>query len=225
MANVNIIAGYFGGTGRNQILSQTLAATTETEFKVGVDSGATTTIAVLSMPTQTQILGSQSPLDQTANPALSNSGFSRLSYFGDSNPPFNSGVFDNSKPFLVRIAGVATPASNAGNTLAVILYLGATKSGTALATTAAVPQASTTTAKGFIMEAQLLWDSTSQAVTGQYWFSLPGTSGTVYSTWKTLAAAGSAVTSPAGLTFCASATWGNVAGGVVAVSEFSISQL
>lgn len=225
MAGSNVIAAYYGGTGRNQMLSQTLATGTETEFKLGNDTSVTTNIAVLSMPTQSQILGSQNPIDQAANPVNLNSGFNQLGYFGDSNPPFNSGLFDSSKPFQVRIAGLATPASNAGNTLAIILYLGTTKSGTALGTTAAVPQASTTTAKGFIMEAELLWDSTSQAVTGQYWFSLPGTSGTVYSTWKTLAAAGSAITAVSGLTFCASATWGNAVGGVVAVSEFSISRL
>ena len=224
MAGPNVIAAYYGGTARNNILSQTLATATETEFAVVTDT-ATNPIAVLSMPTQTQILGSQTPLDQATNPAVLNGGFTRISVNSDSNPPYNSGVFDNSKPFLVRICGVATPASNAGNTLAIKLYLGTTKSGTGLGTTAAVPQATTTTAKGFVLEAQLLWDSTSQAVTGQYWFSLPGTSGTVYSTWKTLAAAGSSVTAVSGLTFCASATWGNAVGGVVAVSEFSISQL
>lgn len=225
MAGSNVVAAYYGGTGRNQILSQTLATGTETEFKVGNDAASTSVIAVLSMPTQTQILGSTTPLDQAANPAVLGSGFNQAGYYGDSQPAYNSGIFDNGKPFLVRIAGVATPVSNAGNTLAIILYLGTTKAGTALGTTAAVPQASTTTAKSFILEAELLWDSTSQAVTGQYWFSLPGTSGTVYSTWKTLAAAGASVTAPSGLTFCASATWGNAVGGVVAISEFSISRL
>lgn len=225
MAGPGVIAAYYGGTGRNAILSQTLASGTETEFSIGNDAGSTSVIAVLNMPSQTLIQGSQTPNDQTCNPAVLGSGFNRIGYYGDSMPPFNSGVFDNSKPFLVRICGVATPASNAANSLAVKLYLGTSKSGTNLATTGAVPQATTTTATGFILEAQLKWDSTSQTVRGQFWFDMKGTSGTQYATWATLSNAGSSVAAVANLQFCASATWGNAVGGVCAVSEFSISQL
>jgi hypothetical protein len=222
MANANTFTSLSGGTGDNQIPSQTLAATTETEFQK--TTGTTTAVAVLSIPLGTAIAGSASPQNPSVNAALIGS---TGRYYGlptgASRPSHTATAFE-SRPFLVRITGLATPASDAGNTLAVILYLGTTKSGTAIGTTATVAQATTTTAKHFIMEAQLMWDSTSQAVTGQYWFSLPGTSGTVYSTWKTLASAGSTI-ALTGLNFCASATWGNAVGGVVAVKEFSISEL
>ena len=225
MANSNVIAAYYGGTGRNQILSQTLAATTETEFKIGNDAASTSVIAVLSMPTQSQILGAQTPFDQSANAAILNGGFGRINQWNDSQPPYNSGVFDNSKPFLLRIAGTATPASNGGNSLAVKLYLGTTKSGTNLATTGAVPQATTTTPAGFIVEAQLKWDSLSTTVRGQFWFDMAGTSGTQYVTWAGLTSSAGTAAAVANLQFCASAQWGNAAGGVVAVSEFSLTQL
>lgn len=224
MAGSNVIAAYFGGTGRNQMLSQTLATVTETEFKVGTDANATT-IAVLAMPGQTAILGGQSPLDQSSNSAILGSGFNQLGYYGDSNPPFNSGVFDSGKPFLVRIAGLATPASNAGNSLNVILYLGTTKGGTAIASTGAVPLATTTTATNFLLEAQIKWDSTSTTVRGQFWFDMKGTSGTQYVTWAQLSSVSGTAAAVANLQFCASATWGNAVGGVAAVSEFSISRL
>lgn len=225
MSGPNVITALYGGTGRNTILSQTLAATTETEFKVGTDSGSTTTIAVLSMPTQSLILGSQTPTDQAANPANLNAGFNRISYFGDSNPPYNSGVFDNSKPFLLRICGVATPASNAGNSLTVKLYLGSTKSGTNLATTGAVPLATTTTPTDFLVEAQLKWSVASTTVRGQFWFDMAGTSGTQYVTWAGLTSTAGTAAAVANLVFCASAQWGNASAGVVAVSEMSLSQL
>lgn len=223
MAGSNVIAAYYGGTGRNQILSQTLASTTETEFKVGNDAASTSIIAVLAIPGQSQILGSQTPIDQTANPAVLNAGFNQSGYFGDSNPPFNSGVFDSGKPFLLRIAGVATPASNAGNSLDIKVYLGATKSATKIADTGAVPEASTTASKAFIVEAELIWSSLSGKLDGQFWFKVDGDSST-YVTWAALSGQGSAA-AVANLQFCASATWGNAAGGVVAVSEFSISRL
>lgn len=224
MASVNVVAAYFGGTARNQILSQTLASTTETEFKIGNDAGVTTNIAVLSMPLQTNIQGSFTPTDQTMNPAILNGGFNRQGYPFDPNPPFNSGIFDNCKPFLVRVAGTLTPASNAANTSTIKLYLGTSKSGTNLAATSAVAQATTTSNFGFILEAQLIWDSASQAVRGQFWYNVNGTT-PAYATWATLTNNGSAITTPAGLQFCATATWGNAVGGTVNVSEFSLSQL
>jgi hypothetical protein len=224
MAGPNVIAAYFGGTGRNQILSQTLASTTETEFKLGNDTAVTTNIAVLSMPTQTAIQGSLTPSDTSMNPAVLNSGFSRSGYTFDQNPPFNSGSFDNAKPFLVRLAGVVTPASNAANTLTIILYLGTSKSGTAICTTGALTGMETSTeAGGFIMETQLIWDSTSGEGHGQFWYLLNGATPN-YHVWA-VNSAEFAAAAVANLQFCASATWGNAVGGVIAISEFSVSQL
>lgn len=225
MAGSNVIAAYYGGTGRNQILSQTLASATETEFKVGNDAALTTVIAVLSMPTQTQILGAQTPMDQAANAAVLSSGFNQAGYFGDSNPPYNSGLFDTNKPFLVRLCGNIVPASNAANTFKVTLYLGATKGGVALTNVSAAAQNASVAPFGFILEAQLHWDSAAQVVLGQYWYDVNGTTRT-YATWATTTnpttASAAAV---ANIQFCATATWGNAIGGVAAVSEFSISRL
>jgi hypothetical protein len=217
--NLNTVAAFVGGTAVGQIASQTLASTTETEFKYNTGASPTTAIAVLAPPISTGIYGSRAPFDPSVNQAQPVRTGTKV---GSQN--FNSTFLSAGQPFLVRVCGVATPASNAGNTLAIILYLGATKSGTAICTTGAVNQASTTTARPFIVEAELIWDSTSQTVFGQFWWKLEGTSSTDYATWAELSANGSSVTAAA-LQFCASATWGNSAGGVTQVSEFSISRL
>lgn len=227
MANSNIIAGYFGGTGRNQMLPQTLASGTETELAVGVDSGVTNTIAVLSMPLQSAIVGSVTPLDQTVNPALLDSGFARPIVPGVPPNGVNAQVFDFSKPFLVRLAGYYTPLTGSSSvSMEFRLYLGTTKGGTKIADTAAVPNTNAAAASfGFLLEAQLKWDSKSQAVRGQFWWDVDGTSTGKYGTWQTLSGFGSAVASPAALQFCATAQWGAANGGTVTPSEFSLTQL
>jgi hypothetical protein len=221
--NSDVIVSYQGGTLRNQIASQTLASTTETAFVANTDTGSGTT-AILTIPPGTSIVGSTSPQDPTASPAALMGGLGRQygAVAGSSRPYYSALSFDNGRPFIVTITGLATPASNSGNTLAINLYWGTSISGTKIATTAAVPQATTTSAQNFILQAQLGWDSTSQCINGQYWFSLPGTSGTTYTTWAaTTQATGVTL---ATLQFCASAKWGNAVGGVVAVSEFTIAR-
>lgn len=225
MPGTNVVTAFYGGTARNQILPQNLASGTETEFKIGNDAGTASVIAVLSMPLQTAIQGSLSPLDQSTNAALLDAGFTKQGYASVSNPPYNSGVFDNDKPFLVRLAGTIAPVSNAGNTFKTTLYLGTTKGGVALTNVSAAAQNASTAPFGFILEAQLHWDSLAQVVLGQYWYDFNGTTRT-YNTWATTTnpttAAAAAV---ANIQFCATATWGNAVGGVTNVSEFSITQL
>lgn len=224
--NSNTVVALSGGTGRNQILTQTLATITETEFNMGTDTVAAGVIAVLSVPLQTGIVGSFNPQDPGGNAAILGGDYGSQygRPLGFNAPYFSSTSFDNARPFVVRITGVATPASNAANSLAIKLYLGTSKSGTNLATTGAVPQATTTTPTSFLLEAMLKWDSLSQTVRGQFWFDMKGTSGTQYATWAALSNAGSSVASASALQFCASATWGNAVGGVITVSEFSIEQ-
>jgi hypothetical protein len=225
MSGPGAIAAYYGGTGRNQILSQTLAAVTETEFKIGNDSASTSVIAVLSLPTQSLILGSQSPIDQTINPSLLDASFARQGYAAAPMVPYNSGVFDNDKPFLVRLAGTITPASNAGNTYKATLYLGTTKAGVALTSVSAAAQATSVAPFGFLLEAQLHWDSLAQVVIGQYWYDFNGTTRS-YNTWAATTNPTTATAAAvANIQFCATSTWGNGVGGVAAVSEFSITQL
>jgi hypothetical protein len=228
MAGPGLVVAYYGGTGRNAVLSQTLATASETEFKIGNDSASTSVIAVLSMPTQTTIQGSYTPNDQATNPAVLNAGFNRTGYQFDANPPYNSGVFDNCKPFLVRLAGTYTPLTGSSSTsIAFKVYLGTSKSGTNIATCGTVTNSDSAGGTyGFLIEAQLKWDSTSQALRGQQWYDVASNStNSTYNTWKALTTAGSSITTPASLQFCASTTWGASNGGTVAVSEFSITQL
>jgi len=221
--NFNTFTSYIGGTARNQILSQTLAATTETEFKVATDNGSGA-IAVLSIPTGTGIGGSSDPQGPDVNQAIKWQSGRQTLPFGSPRPGHNSGSFDLGRGFGVRLTGVATPASNAANTLALKIYCGTSKSGSLIASTGALTGTeSSTTPAEFIVEAQMFWGSGSQQISGQYWYNLnTGTPG--YHVWQAIA---TPVTSIAltGLNFCATATWGNAVGGVVAVSEFSLYQM
>lgn len=220
--NFNTVAGYIGGTGRNQIASQTLASTTETEFAINNDSG--TSVAVIAPPGQGDIIGSQTPLGVEANPAYLISRGRPAAPRGGTAPWFNSASFDVARPFKVRVAGVITPVSNAANTLTLKIYLGATKAGTAIASTGAMTGTQSSTQAGaFVFEALLVWDSVGQIIGGQQWWSVVAGATPNYNTWKALTANPTGVTL-ANLKFCASAQWGNAVGGVIAVSEFSLSQ-
>ncbi len=224
MANANTFAAYYGGTGRNKLLAQTLASTANTAISLGNDASASVT-AVISVPTQTQILGSQTPYDQACNPATLNSGFNRLGYYGDSNPPFNAQIFDNSKPFLLRYCGTYAPATGSSSvSIALGVYLGTSTSGTLVSTVTANNTNTTATNYSFLIEVQLHWDSLSQAVRGQQWYDVDGTT-PVYNTWKALSNLGSGVTSVSSLQFCVSTTWGGSNGGTVTPAELSLSQL
>lgn len=209
------IAGFNGGTGDDQIASQTLASTTETEFVLG-----DARIAVLRPPLSTGIHGAQPQFDPSMNPAST----VRTGDRAGSQNFVVSPYLDNGRPFLVRVAGLATPASDGSNALQIFLYLGATKSGTAIAQTSDTVQATTTVAKPFILEAQLIWASGPRTLFGQYWWKMEATSSTDYLTWTELVANGATVDED-DLIFCASAQWGAAAGGVVAVSEFSMTRL
>lgn len=215
--NQNTFAAYFGGTGRGQLASQTLASTTETE--IHVNTNASSAIAVLNIPLQTSVIGSQSPFGVDENAAL----IGTPSYLRNRTRPYFSTSSFEGRPFLLRLSGVATPASNAGNSLLFKLYQGASKAGEAICSTGAVPEASTTAARAFIVEAQLIWSVSSGKLDGQFWFFVAGTSGTVYTTWAAATQTSAAAVSD--LQFCAATTWGNAVGGVVAASEFSLSQL
>jgi hypothetical protein len=234
MANPSTFLGYNGasytsagvlvGTGRGQLLKQTLAAVTETELRVGTDDG-NGAIAVLTMPSGTTVGGAVAPLDFSDNAALINrTGRTWSQPHSAGQPAHNSQSFDFGRPFLVRVCGTVTPASDAANTWNLILYYGATKSGTSLAATGALTGMETSTQAGsFILEAQLQWDSVGQRLGGQYWYQVIGGTTENYNTWKATSYVSSATL--ANLKFCASITWGAAAGGVVQASEFSVSQL
>jgi len=222
--NSTVVVGYFGGTKTGQILPQTLATATETEVKIGTDTNATT-IAVLSIPTQSLIQGSTTPLDISTNSAALDGGFNRYSYPGTPIPAFPNTAFDSSRPFLVRVCGTYTPLTGSSSvSWAPKIYLGTSKAGTALVSPAAVANTNAAGATyGFLAEAVLFWDSTSQAVRGRYDLNANGTT-PVESGWVTLTNNGASVTTNASLQFCFSVTWGAANGGTTTVSEFSISQ-
>lgn len=223
--NADTVVGYIGGTGRNQLASQTLAATTETEIQVNTDNGAGA-IAVLQIPQQTDIAGSGNPLYIEDNASLLSMGGRlgmRYQYAG--RPGFNSASFDVGRPFLLRLAGLVTPASNAANTLTIKLYSGTSKAGTNIVTTGALTGTESSTAAGsFLLESQLVWDSTSGLLNGQFWYIVNAGATVSYHVWA-VNSNPATVAAVASLKFCASITWGNAVGGVVAASEFSISQL
>src|SRR6267378_7992671 len=111
--NANTINGFFGGTGRNQIGLQTLAATTETELKVNQDAGANNAIAILTVPQGNEILGVSNPLNPNANASIL--GLDRGSQFGrglgEGAPYFSTTAFDLAKlgaRFRIRLSGFAT---------------------------------------------------------------------------------------------------------------------
>lgn len=224
----NSIAGYVGGTGIGQIPNQTLASTTETEFQQNL-TASTTGIAVLSVPgSQTTAQygggprGHVPPLNPDANAAKIVDDFGVM--FRPTPPAgFSSSSFDNGRPFLITLCGLITPVSNGANSLAINLYCGTSKSGTKIASTGTNTGTETSTQAGsFVLQALLFWDSTSQFLAGQQWYSVQAGATPLYNTWKATTQATSVAL--AGLQFCASAVWGNAAGGQIQVQEFSLSR-
>jgi hypothetical protein len=207
---------------RNRILDQTLASGTETEFVLGQDNAATS-IAVLSVPLQTAILGSSAPMDPNVNASLTMDQFGRPgNYRSENRPYFNSGSLDLSRPFTILICGIVIPASNAGNTYDIKVYGGTSKAGTKIADTGAVAVASSTATFGFAMFVQCVWNVGSGNLRGWFQFEADGTTpghGNQATLSNSFVAA-----APANLQFCASQTWGNAVGGVTKVTEFSMSQ-
>ena len=224
MANVNTFAAFFGGTGRNQILSQTLATATATALQVGTDSGTPAT-AVLVVPTQSAILGGISPLSPNVNQALLNAAVIAGSFPSYPDPPFNSGSF-NGRAFKIRWAGTGSAAANAGNTLTFTLTQGTSAtigSDKAIGASAAIATASAANLN-FAIEATVVWDVTSGYINsdGRIVGSYNGTTingaftGTTQTGLTTYATA---------LTFVPFITWGNAVGGVITTTEFSAEQL
>lgn len=229
--NANTVSGFFGGTGRNQIGLQTLASTVETEFKVNQDAGANNAIAVLTLPQGNEILGATNPLNPVANASVL--GSDRGSQFGrglgEGAPYFSNTSFDMSKlgvSFRLRLSGSGAAVANAGNTILFKIYSGSSKGGTVIATHTAV--ATTATANlNFVFEVDLQWDSVQQVLGGnQRWrIMYNGTQPTNGFGAGAILTNAASVTTLAGLTFCATATWGNAVGGTIQVDEFVLENV
>lgn len=165
--------------------------------------------ALYNLPAQTINAATETALTNTVNGVTSTAVLSM--------PP-NANV--DSHAFRVRLVGKATGGT--GATLTLKFYLGTSTSGTGIAnftvSGAAIPAAG----GNFDVYAELLWDSTSQTVTG---FKGGQTNGTLTAI-AALNANGSSVASAAGLQFVASATFGAaLATNSVTVQEFSIEQI
>src|SRR5271157_522904 len=233
MPNANSVSGYAAsGTIRNTFPTQTVATATETILLLNTDTG--TTSALLTLPgvvatgPVVAALGSQVGLDANAN--TSSIDRSAREYglpFGNSNDQFFSSSWDG-RPFKVRIEGIAS--LGATQTAIFYLYLGAT-SGVGTSTNrvgntgSAYPGGGTSlTPSNFLIEATLLWDVTSQVVSG--WYTANISNGTT-SQFVTTTVSTNVFTSIAasGLTFFASVKLANATSSTITVREFVIDKL
>jgi hypothetical protein len=222
--NSNTVTGYYAGTGRNRLLSQTLASTAETAIQVGGD--VTNQSALLLLPTTTQN-GSSTPQDQNANPAIIGSGLGRQYGRPNGAPGFSTTSFDLGRPFNLKFIGIGSAAANAGNTLTVKIYQGTSGtigSDTLFATPISALATATAANLRFYINIQCFWDSTSDVlagvVSGNYTYN--GTTSLITTAALTSL---TGITASTSLGFLPSITWGNAAGGVIAATEFSIEQL
>lgn len=223
--NANTISGFIGGTKRGQIPSQTLATVTETAIPINTDAG--TTAVVIAVPLQTAVLGSSTSLGPNGNGAIlvppGGAGYAVPDAINA--PYFNSASFDLSRPFNVRLIGIAASAVGSANGPTFKLYQGTSASvlgGTAFASQAIA--SATATNIRFYLNVACYWDSTSQVLAGVL-------SGNYTVAGVTTAIANTALTSvttlatPAALSFVPSVTWGNAVGGTLTLAEISIEQV
>lgn len=226
--NFNSFTGLVGGTGRNQIALQTLAATTETAFVINTDTANTTATALVSVPAGGGIAGSVAPLNPDSNAALLQQNTSFTIPRGIARPEFNSTSFDG-RPFKVRLFGTGVAVANGAASVTIKLYSGTSTSvvgtaGNVMASTGAVA----TVAGGaynFYVEATLIWDSGTQLLDGYYTTSANFGAASTFVAPTKANTTPLAVTSVANLKFLATATWGNAVGGTCQVKEFSLERL
>lgn len=222
--NANTIVSLQGGTGRNQILSQTLASTTETLFQVQTDSGTPNT-AIIAVPYGSGVIGTSAPQDPNANSAITGFDFGRQ--YGRPNgtnaPWYSTSSFDYARPFKLRIVGTALSVAGISNSLTLKIYNGTTTGGTDIATSGAIA-AATALNITFEIEATLQWSSAVGSLSG-YYSVLYNVGGTQTFTAPAHITAISTAAAISDLQFVASATWGAANGGTTNVTEFSIEQV
>lgn len=220
--NFNSISGFNGGTGRNQIGLQTLAATTETAFTVNTDSGTPTT-AFLAVPAGGGIAGSGNPLNPDANASKLQQNSSLTIPRGIARPEFNSTSFSG-RPFRLRIYGTGNAGVHASNTTIIKLRQGtsATVASNNLVFTGPTWDASAGGAFNFFIQFTFLWDSTSTLLSGFADSNFGFSTGTYTANAKTTV---TTVASLAVMQFSATTTWGDATGGTVQVNEFTMERL
>lgn len=233
--NVSIVRSDFASTHPFFPAPLVLTSTTETAFSFANTTGP----AILSIPLQTAIVGSSTPSDPNANPAIlaSNLGRPSPSGYRGAAPYFTSGSFDCRQFVLTACVKtlVTTGATAGGASLKINLYLGTSAtigSDTLLfsPTLINVPVNQTAVSISTVVNLTLCWDSGTAKLFGEGWANqgISIAQASVYTARGALAAAnGVAVAAPANLNFLASAVWTVNAPTTAThtLTEFSISQI
>lgn len=153
-----------------------LTSTTETVFSFVNTTGP----AIVSIPLQTAIVGSTTPNDPNANPAVLSNNLGRpgAGYRGSA-PYFTSGSFDG-RPFVVSAAFKGTVTSAAGGAS---VWTPSLRNGTSAtigsdpiifaATGVSLPASHVGNFSGLI-QATLIWDSVSGLLSGEAWSIVQG---------------------------------------------------
>ena len=189
MANSDSFISTVAGTGRNKfatVSAITSASASAGVFQVQTDSG-TNLPFFASIPLQTGVVGSKSPIDINSNPAVLAGDFGRpgQDYRGAA-PFFSSSSFDG-HPFGISVQGkytVATASTSAAPTftlyvttaaaMAASLAAGVSGNATLVSASTAIGTAagtavSTAGSYSFLFQSTLLWDSTAQILGGESW--------------------------------------------------------
>lgn len=229
MSNPSTVFGFTqSGTLRNQFPTQTVATATETILKIGTDGTAVNYFLVAPYGATTSIYGAQAGLDVNANPAIT--GRSGREYGlanGESNDQFSTNSWDG-RPFLVRLCGIGNAGANAGQTLQVNLYQGTSAtlgSDKAIATTGTGLAAVAGGAFNFEIEARLLWDATSQVLSGSYTSNISFVTPTSQFTAPTVITNVVGTVTAANLSFLGTLKLGNGASSTITVREFTLSKI
>jgi len=220
MSNASTVFGFTqSGTTRNTFPTQTIAATGPTQLTIGTDGGTANYFLVL--PTGGSVLGAQASLDVNANASITRrSGRTYGLPSGDTNDQFSTSSWDG-HPFKIRIAGIGNAGANGAQTVQVNLYQGTSTtigSDNLIGTTGTGLAAVAGGAFSFLVEANCLWDNTSQILAG-YYTSIVTFAATSQISAPTKFTSVTSVTT-AGLSFLAGLTLGNAASSTITLREF-----
>lgn len=235
--NTNTVGGIaLQGTVRNTWPSQTVAATTETIFKVNTDG--TSANYFLTPTTPSTIVGAQTSFSTAANAAITGRGGTQYGNpSGWSNSGWNTNVLLPGRVFRVRVVGTGNAGANAAQSVIINLYQGTSAtigSDNKIGTTGAALATVAGGAFNFYVEATCLWDNTSQILSGAYTANIAFGSTSQFTAYSTAAATTPAVPSTAfvvtgvtaaNLSFLGTLTLGNAASSTVQLSEFALEQV
>lgn len=232
--NVQLIRSDYASTHPFFPAPLTLTSTTETAFSFANTTGP----AIVSIPLQTGIVGSFTPTDPNANPAIltGNVGRPGAGYRG-APPYFTSGSFDG-RGFVLRASVktvVTTGATAGGASMTIKPYLGTSATlGSDInlfaPTVINIPINQTAVSVSSIVELNLVWDSGTAKLFGEGWANhgVSFAQASVYTGRGTLAQAnGAAAATVSVLNFLVSAVWSVNAPTTAThtLTEFSISQI